>query len=395
MKKYSPLIALTLLAGCLTLSTLEASAQDEKQGAFEREWYETCYQKKPIDTNKCYQMSKELVDKYPTSSPYGDNAKKIVKGYEQTKVLEKFQAALNAFYAPPQTAAKLDQLFAAGEEYLHIQPGQQFVIGWMARAGAYGAMGEVGYKNLDKVKGYAETALKTFEPAAPPEGWKKEEWEPMREIVQAQINQFLGWQLIIPSKGDENLALEYLAKATQVKSKDAVGWKDPYNYVLRTVIYNNQYTELRKPYDAMTDEQKVSDAGKEALKKVNDLLDNKLIPEYARVLATANSKETQTYADQVKSTFDTLWEYRTGAKEKAVDYIKNYADDPTVASIPIPAKADTSALAAPAPTTAPGPVKLQSTKAPAAAGGKTPATSNGGKSATPKTKAKPKTKKRK
>jgi hypothetical protein len=145
----------------------------------------------------------------------------------------------------------------------------------------------------------------------------------------------------------------------------------------------------------MTDEQKVSDAGKEALKKVNDLLDNKLIPEYARVLATATSKETQTYSEQVKPTFDTLWDYRTGAKEKAADYIKSYADDPTIASIPIPAKADTSALAAPAPTTAPGAVKLQATKAAGANGGKAPASSNGAKSAATKSKAKPKPRKRK
>jgi hypothetical protein len=392
MKNFSPLIALTLLAGCLTLSTLKASAQDDKQGAFEREWYDACYQKK--DVEKCYQLSKEMADKYPKGT-YGEPAIKRVKAYEQTKALEKFQAALNAFYTPPQSVAKLEQLFVAGEEYLHIQPGQQFVIGQLARAGAFSAMGELAYKNLDKVKSYAETALKTFEAAAPPEGWKKEEWEPLREIVQAQMNQFLGWQLIVPAKGDENLALEYLAKATQVKSKDAVGWKDPYNYVLRTIIYNNQYSDLRKPYDAMTDEQKVSDAGKEALKKVNDLLDNKLIPEYARVLATATSKETQTYSEQVKPTFDTLWDYRTGAKEKAADYIKSYADDPTIASIPIPAKADTSALAAPAPTTAPGAVKLQATKAAGANGGKAPASSNGAKSAATKSKAKPKPRKRK
>jgi hypothetical protein len=392
MKNFSPLIALTLLAGCLTLSTLKASAQDDKQGAFEREWYDTCYQKK--DVEKCYQLSKELVEKYPKSSTYAENAGKRIKAYDQTKALEKFQAALNAFYTPPQSIAKLEQLFASGDEYLRLQPGQQFVIGQVARAGAFSAMGELAYKNLDKVKGYAETALKTFEPAAPPEAWKKEEWEPLREIVQAQMNQFLGWQLIVPAKGDENLALEYLAKATQVKSKDAVGWRDPYNYVLRTIIYNNQYSELRKPYDVMTDEQKVSDAGKEALKKVNDLLDNKLIPEYARVLATATSKETQTYSEQVKPTFDTLWDYRTGAKEKAAEYIKNYVDDPTITSIPIPAKADSSALATPAPTTAPGPVKLQSTKAAGVNGAKAPAPGNGGKSAPAKGKPKPKSRKR-
>jgi hypothetical protein len=392
MKNFSPLIALTLLAGCLTLSTLKASAQDDKQGAFEREWYDACYQKK--DVEKCYQLSKEMADKYPKGT-YGEPAIKRVKAYEQTKALEKFQAALNAFYTPPQSVAKLEQLFVAGEEYLHIQPGQQFVIGQLARAGAFSAMGELAYKNLDKVKSYAETALKTFEPAAPPEGWKKEDWDQLREIVQAQMNQFLGWQLIVPAKGDQELALEYLAKALEVKGKEGAGWKDPYNYYLRTQIYNTQYIEVRKPYDAMTDEQKVSDAGKEALKKVNDLLDNKLIPEYARVLATATSKETQTYSEQVKPTFDTLWDYRTGAKEKAADYIKSYADDPTIASIPIPAKADTSALAAPAPTTAPGAVKLQATKAAGANGGKAPASSNGAKSAATKSKAKPKPRKRK
>jgi hypothetical protein len=390
MKKYSPMIALTLLAGCLTLSTLRANAQDDKQSEFERAWYDTCYQKKPIDGEKCYQQSKELIEKYPGKSTYEANAKKIISSYEQNKAFEKFQAALNAFYAAPQTVAKLEQLFTASEEYLRIQPGQQFVIGQVARAGAFSAMGELGYKDLDKVKRYAETALKTFEPAAPPEGWKKEEWEPLREIVTAQMNQYLGWQLIIPTKGDQNLALDYLAKATLVKGKDGVGWKDPYNYYLRTIVYNTQYAEAKKAYEAMPDDAKVSDAGKEVLKKVTELLDTKMIPEYARVLATATSNETKPYYDEVKPNFDTYWDYRTGAKEKAADYIKNYVDDPTIASVPIPAKpADTSNLNAPAPTPATGGVKLQSTKS-----GATPATTNGAKSTPTKGKAKPKSKRR-
>jgi hypothetical protein len=389
MKKYSPLVALTLLAGCLTLSTLRANAQDEKQGAFEREWYDTCFQKR--DVEKCNQLSKELVEKYPASTYRGD-AQKRLKAYEQNKSLEKFQAALNAFYAPPQTVAKLEQLFAAGEEYLQIQPGQQYVIGWMARAGAFSAMGELSYKNFDKVKRYAETALKTFDTAAPPEGWKKEEWEPMREIVQAQMNQFLGWQLIIPAKGDQNLALEYLGKAIQVKGKDGVGWKDPYNYILRKQVYDTQYAEAKKAYEVLPDDKKIGDEGKEILKKITELLDTKIIPEYARVLATATSAETKPYYDDAKPNFDNYWEYRTGAKEKAADYIKSYVADPTIPSIPIPAKpADTSNLTAPGPTTtsSSGPVKLQGT----APGVKTPAT-NGAKSAPTKGKAKPKPRKR-
>jgi hypothetical protein len=263
----------------------------------------------------------------------------------------------------------------------------------VALAGADGAMGGVGYKNLDKVKGYAETALKAFEPTAPPQGWEKKDWDSLRALTLAKMNQFLGWQLIVPTKGDQNLALDYLAKATQVKSRDGIGWKDPYNYVLRTIVYNNQYIEAKKPYDAMDDTTKVSDAGKEILKKVTELLDTKLIPEYARVLATATSKETKPYSDDVKPTFDTLWEYRTGAKDKAADYIKNYVDDPTIDSVPIPAKpADGSSLNAPAPT-GPANIRMQAGKT-AAPGGKTTANGNGAKSTPTKAKPKPRPRRR-
>lgn len=388
MNKYSPLIALTLLAGCVALSTMRANAQDEKQANHDRETYNACWDKDKKDESKCIPLCTEVVEKYPASI-YFKNCKSKLDNKKITDLSQKFQNGLKGYYDAPDSA-RLEQLFASGEEFLKAQSGQQYVIGQMALAGADGAMGGVGYKNLDKVKGYAESALKAFEPAASPQGWEKQDWESLREIVFAKMNQYLGWQLIIPAKGDQNLALGYLAKAIQVKGKDGVGWKDPYNYVLRTIVYNNQYIEAKKPYDEMTDEQKVNDTGKDVLKKVTELLDAKLIPEYARVLATATSKETKPYSDDVKPTFDTLWDYRTGAKDKAAEYIKNYVDDPTVPSVPIPAKpADASGLNAPAPTTAPG-GKMQATKPTAAPGGKTPANGNGAKSAPAKSKPKPK-----
>jgi len=393
MKKFSLSIALTLLAGSIVLSPSTANAQDDKQGEFEREWYDTCYTKK--DVEKCYLQSKELKEKYPKST-YAEAAEKNIKTYEKNKVVDKFQAALTAYFPPNQPdAAKLDQLFAAGEECLKgnkVEPAvQQYVIGRMALAGANGAMGEF-YKNLDKVKGYAETALKTFEPAATPEGWKKEDWDPLREVVLAQMNQYLGWYFIIGTKSDPNQGLDYLAKAIQVRGKAGVGWKDPNNYYLRATVYGNQYVELRKPYDAMTDEQKLSDEGKEIRKKINEVLDTKLIPEYARIIATATKPETKGLYDFAKPEFDKLWDFRTGAKEKAADYIKSYVADPSVSSVPVPAKAeDTSNLNAPAaPATAPTPVKLSTGGAPAAQG---TANSNGGKS-TPAKKGSPKGKKR-
>jgi len=396
MKKYSPLIALTLLAGCLTLSPLRANAQDEKQDAFRRDWYDTCFQKKPKDEEKCYQQSKEMVEKYPSDS-FIPNAQKIIKAYEKNKVMEKFQAAYTAYSNAPD-AAKLDQLFAASDECLKgekIEPAvQQYVLGRVALAGTSGAMAEL-YKNLDKVKEYAENTLKSYDPAAPPEGWKKEEWEPTREFLLPQMNQYLGWHFIMGTKGNPDQGLNYLDKAIQAKCKDCAGWKDPNNYYLRSSVYYDQYLELRKPYDAMTNEQKTGPEGKEALKKISELLDNKLIPEYARVLVTSTKPDVKSIHDFAKSQFDLYWEFRTGAKDKAPDYIKNYEADPTIASVPVPAKPDDdsnlNAPAAPAPG-APN-VKLQATKPGVTPGGKAPANGNGAKSAPAKGKTKPKSKK--
>ena len=397
MKKLSLLIALTLLSAGIALSPSTVKAQDDKQAEFERVWYDTCYTKK--DGERCYQLSKELKEKYPDST-YIKNAVGKVTAYDQNKAWEKFQAALKAYYTPPQDTPKLENLFSAGEEYLKFDPNQQYVIGRMALAATYGAQGET-YKDLDKVKSHAEKGLKAFESAAPPEGWKPEEWEPLREAVLAHMNQFLGWRLI-QTQGDQEQAINYLTKATQVKGKDGTGWKDPVNYWLRSTIYSGQYTELRKQYDAMPDDQKTGDAGKDILKKVNDLVDTKVIPEYARVLATSTKPEAKQFLDAVKPQFDTFWDFRTGAKEKAADYVKNYVNDPTIAAVPIPVKVETADnLNAPAaPTAAAGDVKLTGGGAPApgAAGGKASANGNGKTSTkaapTKNTKAKPKPKKR-
>lgn len=364
MKKFSLLIALMPLIVLFALAPSRANAQDEAQAEFERGWYDTCYVKK--DEEKCYQLSKELVDKYSNKSTYLPNAKSKIKLYEQNKALEKFQAAFDAYYKQqPLDVAKLEVLFAAGDAFLQIEPDRQapshlYVLGRMALAGHQASINR-SYDKLDKVKGYVEQAMSAFESAQPSEKTRKDFDTfvvPLKDLVIANGNQFLGFRLI-ETKGDSDQALEYLAKAIQVKSKDGVGWKDPNNYWLRSTIYGDQYAELKKPYDAMDDTTKASDAGKAILKKVNELLDTKLIPEYARVLATATTPGAKPFYDAAKPQFDLLWKFRTDAPEKAADYIRNYAADPTIANVPIPAKPeDASSLNTPA-AAAPANVKLQ------------------------------------
>jgi hypothetical protein len=90
--------------------------------------------------------------------------------------------------------------------------------------------------------------------------------------------------------------------------------------------------------------------------------------------------------DAAKSQFDAFWKFRTDAPEKAADYIKSYAADPTIASVPVPAKAeDTASLAAPTPATGPANVKLSGGAGMApSAGGKSATNGNGSKATTTK-----------
>jgi hypothetical protein len=396
MKMSSFLFAFVMFAGMLVLSSTTANAQADKEAEkveFERKWYETCYTKK--DNEQCYQLSKELLEKYPTTQ-YRDNATKNVKNYELNKSWEKFNAALRNFYNnPPQDAAKLESLFAAGDEFMKVEPDQQnpfhlFVAGQLALGGRIAALSQT-YKNLDRVKGYAERALKLFETASAPEKFKKEYADyvdPLRDLVKANMNQFLGYHLV-ETKGDQNQAIAYLTKATQVKGKDGVGWKDPNNYWLRANIYSKQYEELRKKYDALPDDQKTGDAGKELLKQVNGLLDSKLIPDYARVLVTANDPGSKGLKDAATELFNAFWKFRVDDVSKSQTFIKAFEADPTVAAPPVPAKAETTDIGAPAaPVTSGTNTKLSTGSATMAPGSATKGTTNGTKANGTKTNGK-------
>lgn len=380
MKKYSFLLALSLLASAIAFSPAKAQTQEEKQAEAERVTYEACYDKEKKNMEKCIPLAEELIAKYP-GSRYAEPLKKLVTNYKLnnqiTQLSEKFQAALKAYYSAPD-GNKLDQLFNAGDEFLKVQPGNQFIVGQEALAGAHGSIGQI-YKNYDKVKGYGEQALKLFEPTTAPEGWEKANWDNLREIIQAQVNQFFGFRLI-ETKGDKAQAIDYLTKSTMVKSKDGAGWKDPNNYWLRVGIYLEEYQALRAEYDKLADDQKTGEPGKELLKKVNEVMDGKLIPEYARVMATAVKPETKSLNDAAKGYFDAYWNYRTKAPEKAAEYLKAFSADPTVAGPAIPVKveeADSAPLQAPTGPAA-GSVKLSSGSNTANSGG---GASNGDKAA--------------
>jgi hypothetical protein len=394
MKNIILITTLAMLTGTIVLNPLNAQAQsspaqdaptqDPKQIAFLQTWHDACSKKDAENAEKCCQLSKELIDKYPDAGKqFIDYAKSQIGKCALSKAFQKFTSALEAFYASAPEANKLDVLFTAGDDYLEIDkdpqsPAHLFIVAHQPLAGKQAVAAGV-YKNLDRVKTYAERALQAFETLNPPEKYKKEYTEynlfNLRDESLAHLNYYLGYYLI-ETKGDQpeaqDQALAYVNKTIQMKGKDSkapFGWKDPSNYSLRSYIYSKRYTELRKKHNALTEEQKNGDTGKELTKQINQLTDTKMIPEYARIIATATDPAFKDMMNDAMGEFNKFWKFRVDDPSKASAYLKSFEADPTIEGPPVPAKADDGAGDS-APDSAGGTAKLS-------AGAAVPGTSMG------------------
>src|SRR5215510_1807535 len=347
-----------------------APTQDPKQIEFLQTWHDACSKKDAESAEKCCQLSKELTDKYPDAGKqYIDYAKSQIGKCALNKAYQKFAIALEAFYASEPDANKLDALITAGDDYLQTDkdpqsPAHLFVVAHQPLAGQRAVVAGA-YKNLDRVKTYAERSLQALETLNPDEKYKKGYTEynlyNLRDETLANMNQYLGYYLT-ETKGDQpeaqDRALAYVNKSIQVRGKDSkalFGWKDPNNYSLRRYIYTKQYTELRKKYDAANDDK--SDTGKELLKQINRLLDTKLIPELARIIATATNPALKDMMNEAVVEFNNFWKFRVDDSSKAPAYLKSFEADPTIEGPPVPAKADDGTGAA-APNVTGGTTKL-------------------------------------
>jgi hypothetical protein len=363
MTKLSFSISRALLLGALLILPIAASAQtpapDEKQAAFEREWYDICYTKR--DAAKCYELSKVYQAQYPNGT-YKANFVKIIETKEINDLYAAYTAALQAFYeANPREVAKLEKLFSTGDAFLQRKPAFVGVTAQQALAGTELCVTDI-YKDRAKVKGYVEKAITAFAGATTPEpnSVKQEDWQTFQDSITAAGYQFMGFE-IKEAKGDGNAAIGHLTKSIQVKNPKIYGiggWKDPNNYYFRSALLNDQYVALGAQYNVLPDDQKTGDAGKEVLKKINTSVD-KLIAEYARLISVTTSPNFKSYQDFGKETFNALWKYRTDAPEKAAAYLQGYVADPTIADVEVPAKAvSDTAPAAGIPQATAGPLKV-------------------------------------
>jgi hypothetical protein len=384
MKNYILTTALAMLTGTIVVSPLNSRAQstsaqntgqqtaaqpDPKQDEFIISWHDICYKQK--DEERCYRLSKELIDKYPNANKdYIKFAMRNVSFYERNKNIDKFNKAFDEYLKSPQDPNKIEAFFTTSDEYLEFDrdpqsPTHLFAVGQVAVAGYRTVLSDV-YKNPERVKVYAERALKEFE-AIPPEKFNDKEFTRnvtplLRDLVLANSSQYLGYYLFQAGTDNpeaEDRLIAYIEKSIRVKDPEYkdFGWKEPNNYYMRMSIYIERYSELRKKYDSLTDEQKTGDAGKELLNQINQLLDTKLIPESARLIATATNPQFKDIKNGATENFNNFWKFRVDDPAKAAAYLKSFEADPTVEGPPVPVKADDS-TGAPAPNAISGAPKL-------------------------------------
>jgi uncharacterized caspase-like protein len=307
----------------------------------ERAFYAACYEQKNVAL--CCQLSRELVTKF-SSSGYTPAAANKVRQCEINASWEQFKEALREYYSGPNPS-RLEKLFATGEAVLRVQPDYPYVVAQIMIAGTGAVLSELHYDRVkvysavlaeiyrarERVKVYVERALKLFESNAKPSDEEQlKQLNQFRADVLALGYQYLGYYYSLSNAaGAREQALAYLNKAVQIKDKPALGLRDPLNYYLRANIRNAEYLKLSNEYKALSDEEKVAEAGAALLQKINAVVDL-LIADYARIVALADNPANKALRDFARESLTSLWKYRhNGSLAGMEEAIKRYAADPS------------------------------------------------------------------
>ena len=346
MKKVSAMMIVSLLASLSiivpTLATPHFTPPtQQKQLQFksdaERAAYTDFYNEK-TDAVKKLALGKEFLKKFPDS-----DFAPSVEGVNIKAMEIIFNQHLGAYYqAPGPSAAKLEPLIAIGDEYLSKQPDKPFYVGHLALATGYGVLADF-YKDLDKSKAYAEKAIQLLasETAPPAKDWAPpltpEQWGSFRTEGLSKLNQYLGIFILRQTTPDPEQAIACLTKAAENKTWPTA--KDPNTYLQRAHANTIIYTKLSGEYSSLSADDKTSDKGKDALAKVDPVVD-KIIDDLARALALLKP-EMKVQVDDAKERLTEFWKYRHDGKlEGMAELIKYYQADPTA---PPPAKPATPA----------------------------------------------------
>ncbi len=306
MKKLG-LLALALLISALmmpapTLAHYRAAAYQqpppipEDAAAAYAEYYNEKDQDKRYGKAKAFLEKFSTVDEYWKKGPRG-----FITTYELKKVYTKCQDADKTFFGSPNEA-NLNNFIAACDAWINKSTTPDVYYNTRISLGTgYGVLAGF-YKDTNRGMGYTEKSLQLLGPTAPPTGWKPEDWANFRKENVGRLTQYQGLYKLRQAPPDNEGAIDFLTKAAAIKEGPAV--KDPNTYLLRAEATTAIYTKLNAEYNALSDDEKRGDKGKELLGKIYPVVE-KMANDYGRVVALTEGKpEYKAIYDDAKSQTD-------------------------------------------------------------------------------------------
>ncbi len=340
MKKLGFLaLALTITTHLMAAPTLTNTVRNEitqQQAATpsdeERVLYEKYYNEK--DPEKKAAIAKEFVEKFPQSQ-YAPYCKKTVDTWELRKLYNKYQEADKAFFtAGSANEASLKALISAGDTWLKKTPGDVGPTVRLATATGFGLLAGF-YKDTNRVFADAEKALKALEPTAAPTKEWKDVWAKFRAENIPLLTQYQGLVKLRQSPPEVESALMYLNKSAAMK--DGSTSKDPNTYLWRAEAHSTIYAKNNDEYKVLSDDDKRGDKGKEILKTKIYPVGEKIVHDFARVVAlTANKPELKAVNTSAKEDAETYYKILKDGKTTGLEeLIAHYQADVTAPDTPI------------------------------------------------------------
>ena len=305
MKKFAWAVNLLMLILVLTFSTVaqDNKPKDELFGKIAK----LTQSKKPEDSEKAYQLSKDFVAKYGKDND--DKAKKI-KDFVEKYRLAAFDKKLDE--------GKTAEGFALGKEILAQEPENSYVTMNLAYGG-YDAL----IKNKDKSFGdesikYARQTLSLFDAGKLPKTF-----QPFKDQAEATA---LMYYVMGNFAVDTNLkeAAHNFYKSIQYEAQFK---KNSYPYYIAAFYYEQEYqkaaTEYQTKYGNVTKE---TDEMKAAQSKLEKLLD-RMLDAYARTIKMGEVEKNSSI-DAWKQRFADIYKFRHQSETGMSEYLEKTPNTP-------------------------------------------------------------------
>lgn len=158
--------------------------------------------------------------------------------------------------------------------------------------------------NAEKGGKVLNRAIELIKADKTPAGVKPEDWSKKKPVVLGSLYQTVGLYTWKAKKNDVD-ALNIFKESI---SQDC---SDPLTHYFVAELFKSKYDTFSKEYEALSDDDKRGDKGKEVLDKINGVVDQ-MLESYGRTLAVSESKAKvyEKLRAGVQAATETFWKFR-------------------------------------------------------------------------------------